>query len=113
MTALSNRWTLLIDATYYPLMDLVNDDIHHQRSDLAKNPSARMTGKGNGYDLMAVLRVQLTHQLSAHLGYRRWERWVENQTLTSYLSDGSSSTARLMDLSTHRDGLVAGLAWLF
>jgi len=111
--SLTDSLSAKLDATYYPVMRLVNEDIHHLRSDLAQDPSVRMTGTGTGYDLAASLRYRFSGNLLVHLGYRVWERSVKNQTITFYGASGGSSSADLMDFNTRRDGLVLGLDFYF
>ncbi len=109
----SENFILKLDVTYYPIMRLVNEDIHHLRSDLAQDPSIKMTGNGTGYDLAATLQYHLAENISLHLGYRVWERSVKNQTITFYGASGGSSSADLMNFKTHRDGVVAGFDFQF
>lgn len=102
-----------VDVTFYPIMSLVNEDTHHLRGDLAQNPSVRMTGNGYGYDFMAGIKFNPARNLSFNLGYRVWERWVEDQTITFYGATGGQSSARLMDFNTRREGLVGGIKMFF
>jgi len=110
---LSDRLVFQLDLTYYPLMSLVNEDTHHLRGDLAQDPSIRMSGNGTGYDLATVLQYRFAENFSAHLGYRIWERWVKNQTITFYGAGGGASSANLMDFRTRRDGFIAGVEFQF
>jgi len=102
-----------IDFTFYPLMSLVNEDIHHLRPDLAQDPSIRMTGTGMGYDLTAGLRYRFTDNFSLNLQYRVWQRWVKNQKITFYGAGGGYSSARLMDFTSWRDGWTSGVELAF
>lgn len=112
-------WTLTeqlrfqLDMTFYPYMNLVNEDIHHLRGDLSQDPSVRMTGNGFGYDLQAGVKMQLQRNFAVHLNYRLWERWVENQTITFYGANGGASSANLMDFKTRREGVTAGISLFF
>ncbi len=114
---LSDKLGVKFDATYYPLMSLVNEDIHHLRttgsSALAQDPSIRMTGNGTGYDLEATLQYRFSPKAAAHLGYRVWDRWVKDQTITFFGASGGASSATLMDFRTHRDGFIAGFDFQF
>ena len=110
---LSQDIQLQVDLTYYPIMSLNNEDTHHLRSDLAQNPSVRMSGNGTGYDFSAVLKYQFSREVSAQFGYQIWDRSLKNQSITFYGSQGGSSTAKLMNFRTHRDGYIAGLKFIF
>lgn len=110
---ISNNLAFQLDLTYYPIMNLVNEDTHHLRSDLAQDPSIRMTGNGTGYDLAAAFNYRFSEKFSVHLGYRIWERWVKNQTITFYSAGGGASSANLMDFRTRRDGFMLGVDFNF
>ena len=110
---LIGRLELNIDFTYYPILSLVNEDIHHLRTDLNQDPSVRMTGNGTGYDLFAGFNVQFRKELSAHIGYRVWERRVNDQVITFYDAYGGSSSANLMDFTTRREGFMGGITLIF
>ena len=110
---LTSKLALDLDAVFYPMMTLKNDDTHHLRGDLAQNPSIRMTGNGMGYDMTLGLRYHLAERFNAHIGYRVWERWVKNQTITFYGSNGGSSSSDLMDFRTRREGFIAGVSFQF
>jgi len=110
---LSNKLSFKLDLTYYPLMSLVNEDTHHRRSDLAQDPSIKMTGTGTGYDLTTLFQYQFSERFSFHLGYRLWERWVKNQTITFRGASGGSSSADLMDFRTRREGFMTGITLQF
>lgn len=109
----TERFALQLDFTFYPVMSLVNEDTHHLRSDLSQDPSIRMTGDGLGYDFIAGFKLQINRKFSAQLGYRVWERWVENQTITFYGASGGSSSARLMNFKTRREGIFGGVEFEF
>lgn len=102
-----------LDLTYYPLMSLKNEDTHHLRGDLAQDPSISMTGNGTGYDMLAGFKLNLSDRASAHIGYRVWQRYVQNQTITFHFSDGTSSSSDLMEFKTRRDGFIAGFIFQF
>lgn len=113
----TETFSLKVDVTYYPIMSLVNEDIHHLRTTgpnaLAQDPSIRMTGNGSGYDLATSLQYRFAKDFSVHLGYRLWDRWVKNQTITFYGASGGASSVVLMDFRTRRDGFVAGVTFEF
>lgn len=109
--------SLIVNTTLYPLMTLINEDIHHLRTSggdaLAQNPSIRMTGTGFGYDLELGFEYRISPDLTASIAYRRWERWVKNQTITFFDAFGGSSSAYLMDFSTSRDGFIVAVEQVF
>ena len=93
---------------------LNNEDVHHLRSDLAQDPSFRMTGFGIGTNSDLDLRVRIWDQLYLTGGYRVW--W--NRVLTGdqwklYGADGSSVTAPLTVFQTLRHGPTIGLIYSF
>lgn len=114
---LTQKLRLKLNINYYPLMYLVNEDIHHLRTTgpdaLGQNPSIRMHGKGTGFDLFAGFAFQANKAFSAHLGYQLWERRVKSQVITFYGPNGGSSSASLMDFTTRRGGLIGGVTLLF
>lgn len=93
---------------------LNNEDVHHLRTDLAQDPSFRMTGFGIGTNSDLNLRVRLWNQLFLTGGYRIW--W--NRVLTGdqwklYGDDGSSVSAPLTLFQTIRHGPTVGLTYTF
>lgn len=103
-----------LDFTFYPVMALYNEDIHHLKSSVfAQNPSISMDGIGTGLDLMTGVRLAFTEKASLHIGYRYWQRHVQDQTLTFHYPGGSSASYNLIDFKTTRDGLVVGYTQMF
>ena len=93
---------------------LNNEDVHHLRTDLAQDPSFRMTGLGIGTNTDVNLRVRIWDRLYLTGGYRVW--W--NRVLTAdqwkiYGVDGSSATAPLTQFQTLRHGPTIGLTYSF
>ncbi len=93
---------------------LNNEDVHHLRTDLAQDPSFRMTGLGVGTNTDVNLRVRIWDRLYLTGGYRVW--W--NRVLTAdqwkiYGANGSSATAPLTEFQTLRHGPTVGLIYTF
>lgn len=93
---------------------LNNEDVHHLRTDLAQDPSFRMTGLGIGTNSDVNLRVRIWDRLYLTGGYRVWY----NRVLTAdqwklYGADGSSVTAPLTEFQTLRHGPTVGLTYSF
>lgn len=93
---------------------LNNEDVHHLRTDLAQDPSFRMTGFGVGTDTDLNLRVRVWNRLYLTGGYRVWwNRVVAGDQWKLYGSDGSTSTASLTQFQTLRHGPTVGLTYTF
>ena len=93
---------------------LNNEDVHHLRTDLAQDPSFRMTGFGIGTNSDLSLRVRLWEQLFLTGGYRVfWNRVLTGDQWKLYGADGSSVTAPLTLFQTLRHGPAVGLTYIF
>ncbi|MBS0170718.1 MAG: hypothetical protein JSR62_10230 [Nitrospira sp.] len=93
---------------------LNNEDVHHMRTDLAQDPSFRMTGFGVGTDADLNLRVRIWNRLYLSGGYRVWfNRVVAGDQWKLYGSDGSVSTAPLVQAQTLRHGPTVALTFSF
>jgi hypothetical protein len=93
---------------------LNNEDSHHLRTDLAQDPSFRMTGLGIGTNADVKLLVRIWDRLYLTGGYQVW--W--NRVLTAdqwklYGVDGSSVTAPLTQFQSLRHGPTIGLTYSF
>lgn len=93
---------------------LNNEDVHHLRTDLAQDPSFRMTGFGIGTNTDVGLRVRIWDRLYLSGGYRVWwNRVVLGDQWKIYGADGSTSTASLTEFQTLRHGPTVGLTYTF
>ena len=93
---------------------LNNEDVHHLRTDLAQDPSFRMTGLGLGTNSDINLRIRIWDRLYLTGGYRVfWNRVLVGDQWKLYGSDGSSSTASLNQFQTLRHGPTVGLTYSF
>ncbi len=91
-----------------------NEDVHHLRTDLAQDPSFRMTGLGIGTNSDFNLRVWIWDRLYLTGGYRVWwNRVVAGDQWKIYGADGSSATAPLTEFQTLRHGPTIGLTYSF
>lgn len=93
---------------------LNNEDVHHLRTDLAQDPSFRMTGFGLGTNSDINLRIRIWDRLYLTGGYRVfWNRVLVGDQWKLYGSDGSSATASLNQFQTLRHGPTIGLTYSF
>ena len=93
---------------------LDNEDVHHLRTDLAQDPSFRMTGLGIGTTSDFNLGVKLWDRLYLTGGYRLWwNRVLVNDQWKLYGSDGSTASAPLTQFQTLRHGPTVGLTYTF
>jgi hypothetical protein len=91
-----------------------NEDIHHMRTDLAQDPSFRMTGWGIGTNSDVNLRVMIWDRLYLTGGYRVfWNQVLFSDHWKIYGVDGSSATAPLTQFQTLRHGPTIGLTYSF
>ena len=110
---LNEGWMLSGNFSYSPLVLLDNEDVHHLRSDLSKQPSFSMSGNGSGYNTEIEAIYNFTSWSNLHLGYRYWFRQVENETWRSHSATGGTSIANLNKFTTRRKGIVLRLDILF
>ena len=109
----SKKFWFDIDLAYIPISGLLNQDIHHLRTDLQQDPSFEMDGTGSGYNLEAKLKYSLTKQLSLSAGYKYWKIKVSDGTWKNLPVVGTQTIANLNDLSSSRQGVTAQLEYLF
>jgi len=104
-----------IDAKVAMLLSyLNNEDIHHLRTDLAQDPSFRMTGFGIGTNSNVNLRIRIWDRLYLTGGYQVWwNRVIAADQWKIYGADGSSTTAPLTLFQTLRHGPTVGLTYTF
>lgn len=92
---------------------LHNEDVHHLRTDLGKDPSFKMTGLGIGTNADVNLRVMLIKQLYLTGGYRLWWTRVTDGDWKLFGANGSTATTNLNDFQTLRHGPTVGLTYVF
>jgi hypothetical protein len=104
-----------IDAKVAMLLSyLNNEDIHHLRTDLAQDPSFRMTGFGIGTNSNVNIRIRIWDRLYLTGGYQVWwNRVIAADQWKIYGADGSSTTAPLTLFQTLRHGPTVGLTYTF
>ncbi|TAJ11036.1 MAG: hypothetical protein EPO61_00115 [Nitrospirae bacterium] len=100
-------------AAFIPYASLDNRDIHHLRTDLAQNPSIRITGTGVGVDADGTLSYRIVQQLFFDFGYRFWWMNVLDGQFQSYSRTGIVSTAPLNEFMSMRQGFTLGLRYAF
>jgi hypothetical protein len=92
---------------------LNNEDVHHLRTDLAQDPSFKMTGIGIGTNADINVRVMLIQRLYLTGGYRVWWTKVTDGDWKIYGANGSSASANLNEFETLRHGPTVGLTYVF
>lgn len=93
---------------------LDNEDTHYLRTDLAKDPSFRMTGGGIGTNTDISLRVRIIERLYLSGGYRLWwNRVLFSDQWKIYAADGSTSSAPLTKFESLRHGPTISLTYTF
>lgn len=97
-----------------PVSIVLNDDIHHLRSDeLRQDPSFSMWGIGVGANAGAGVKLLLTRNLALTGGYRvMWNRTYYGRWENHPIGDGSV-TAPLTEFQTIRHGAIVGLTGSF
>jgi hypothetical protein len=93
--------------------DVTADDVHHLRDDLAKDPSFRIEGEGQGLRFELGCDVQLTRRIALGAAWRRVDLEADTGTLTAFPAEGSPAAAPLEQIDTVRDGLTLGLTFGF
>jgi len=109
----SKRFRFDVDLAYIPISGLLNQDIHHLRTDLQQDPSFEMDGTGTGYNLEASLKYSLTKKLLLSTGYKYWKINVSDGTWKNLPVVGGQTVGNLNDLSSSRQGVTAQLEYLF
>lgn len=92
---------------------LNNQDIHHLRTDLAQDPSFKMTGVGIGTNADLNVRVMLLQRLYLTGGYRLWWTRVTDGDWKIFGANGSTANANLNEFETLRHGPTVGLTYVF
>jgi len=107
---ISHRVALSGDIAYTPKAKMDNEDIHHLRTDLRKDPSFEMSGDGDGWNVEAKATIKIKKNLSAYIGFRYWKLEVQDGRWTSFPITGSPVNATLNELSSERKGLILGIS---
>jgi hypothetical protein len=103
-----------LDAAIIPLTYLSNSDVHHLRTDLAKDPSIRHTGIGWGYNVEGTVRFNVYSNIFLKAGYRYWKLEVNNgDTIFFGAAGGASNKLELNKFTSYRHGGTVGLEYLF
>jgi hypothetical protein len=110
---ITRRFSVLGTVAFLPVTILDNHDDHHLRSDLQQNPSFSMTGYGVGADVDAGLRVMLTRNLAANVGYRLYYNRLLTGHLTTHPVGSPSQSFPLTEFQSLRHGFTAGLTLIF
>ena len=91
-----------------------NEDVHNLRTDLAQNPSFKMSGAGVGTNADVNVKVMLLQGLYLSGGYRVWFNSVLwDRDWKIYGANGTSATAPLNEFYTLRHGPTISLNYVF
>ncbi len=96
-----------------PYTRLNNEDVHHLRTDLQKDPSFSMSGTGMGFNLEGRVSCMIIRHLYLNAGYRYWRLEVTDGTWQQHLITGPVVTANLNQLRSVRHGVTIGLTYSF
>ena len=103
-----------VSAFFLPWSSLEVRDTHHQREDLAQNPSVISTAKGGfGYQVDTSLTYTFFHGLAVEAGFRYWKVDMHDGHVKFRFSDGTVLGADLVEASTKRYGPYFGLTYRF
>jgi hypothetical protein len=108
-----SRLSLAGKFAFIPYASLDNKDIHYLRTDLAQNPSFRMTGTGIGINAETTISVMIISRLYFDLGYRFWWMNMLDGQLQANESTGAVSTVALNEFSSMRQGMTFGVHYQF
>lgn len=109
-----NKWIRLdTQLVFIPYSSLLNEDIHHLRTDLKQDPSFKMNGTGIGYNLQAGIKFRFTKRLSFLAGYKYWRIEVKDGTWKNFPVVGSSSVVNLNEFISYRHGATAEIKYQF
>ncbi|MGR3304304.1 MAG: hypothetical protein ACUZ8I_17640 [Candidatus Scalindua sp.] len=94
---------------FVPWTHYRSEDIHHQRSDLRKDPSFRTSAYG-GFGVMSDTTVSynIWKGLSVEAGYQIWDIESDSGRMTSRANTGNSTT-RFNEANTTRQGAIIGV----
>ncbi len=109
----TRRFSLDGNFAFIPFTSLNNEDIHHQRNDLRKDPSFEMTGTGLGLNAEAEAKFRIIPHLFLNAGFRFWWLRVTDGDFTSFPVSGSPLTVNLNEFQSMRYGPTIGLDFVF
>lgn len=94
---------------FVPWTHYRSEDIHHQRSDLRKDPSFRTSAYG-GFGVMSDTTVSynIWKGLSVEAGYQIWDIESDSGRMTSRANTGNSTT-RFNEANATRQGAIIGI----
>lgn len=110
---LTRRISVLGTAAFLPLTVIDNEDVHHLRPDLQQNPSISMEGWGVGANADIGLRLNLVKNLFLNVGYRVWWNHALDGTVKFHFAGAPSESSPLTEFQSFRQGLTAGLNFMF
>ncbi len=98
---------------FVPYTIMENQDTHHLRTDLRRDPSFTMTGTGHGYQADVGIQFLLVSNVYLHAGIRYWRLEVTNGSWRNHPNGTTATTANLNELSSQRYGGTFGLRYRF
>ena len=99
----------LIPWTHYE-----SEDIHYQRTNLAKDPSFLTIATGGlGLELEGSLLLRLWRGLTAEAGYAYWDIRSGSGTVEAFAATGGSVVAPFNRENTRRQGVFFGVNYIF
>jgi Protochlamydia outer membrane protein len=111
---LHSRFALKGSVFYIPLTSHENEDIHHLRSDLRRNPSFLTTATGgNGVQLEGSAVLRLWRTLTVEAGYAYWDIRSGQGTVEAFFENGRIGVAPHNDEHTRRQGVFFGVNYTF
>ena len=110
---LTSRFRIDGSVGFVPYTRLNNEDVHHLRTDLQKDPSFSMSGTGMGFNLEGRVSCMIIRHLYLNAGYRYWRLEVTDGTWQQHLLTGGTITANLNQLRSIRQGVTLGLTYSF
>ncbi len=96
---------------FVPWTHYEHDDIHHQRTDLRKDPSFRVKADG-GFGVMSDTTIfyNIWKELSIEAGYQIWDIESGDGILTSRANTGSVDT-NFNEANATRQGAIIGISY--
>lgn len=111
---LLSRFALKGSVYYIPFTAYRNEDVHHLRTDLRKDPSflTEATG-GSGVQLEGSVVVRVWQRLTVEAGYAYWDIRSGSGTVQAFNSNGTIGIAEHNEEHTRRQGVFFGVNWIF
>jgi hypothetical protein len=109
----NERLTLSGELSLSPFADLSSDDRHALRSDLASDPSFRLTGQGRAATAGIEAAYHFNPRLAASIGVRYWWMEVRNEArgFTAFPADGAPFSSKLNSFESERYGVTLSLSY--